>query len=105
MSGAMREQNRPAGMVGKMMGNPSDGFHIYVTESTELNNSGVHAPALLFLDKEAQALTVHIRAEGPEPGHLHARHIHGLADDKDARTPTIRLLSSALSDGHLFGAA
>ncbi len=66
-----------------------DGLHVYVTEFTALNNSGVHAHALLVLDKEAQALTVHIRAEGLEPGQVHAQHIHGFADDKDAKTPTI----------------
>ena len=67
-----------------------DGLHVYVTEFTALNNSGVHAHALLVLDKEAQALTVHIRAEGLEPGQVHAQHIHGFMDDTDARTPTIR---------------
>ena len=66
-----------------------DGLHVYVTEFTALNNSGVHAHALLVLDKEAQALTVHIRAEGLEPGQVHAQHIHGFANDMDAKTPTI----------------
>ena len=66
-----------------------EGLHVYVTEFTALNNSGVHAHALLVLDKEAQALTVHIRAEGLEPGQVHAQHIHGFADDTDAKTPTI----------------
>ena len=67
-----------------------DGLHVYVTEFTALNNSGVHAHALLFLDNEDQTLTVHIRAEGLEPGQVHAQHIHGFPDDADARTPTIR---------------
>ena len=71
-----------------------DGLHVYVTEFTALNNSGVHAHALLFLDKEAQTLTVHIRAEGLEPGQVHAQHIHGFADDMDARTPTATASSS-----------
>ena len=44
------------------------------------------ATKLLFLDKEAQTLTVHIRAEGMEPGQVHAQHIHGFADDTDAKT-------------------
>jgi hypothetical protein len=49
----------------------------------------VHAHALLFLDQEDQTLTVHIRAEGLEPGQVHAQHIHGFANDMDAKTPTI----------------
>ena len=72
------------------MGGPLDGIRVYATEFTALNNSGVHAHALLFLDKGAQTLTVHIRADGMEPGQVHAQHIHGFADDTDAKTPTIR---------------
>ena len=71
------------------MGGPLDGIRVYATEFTALNNSGVHAHALLFLDKEDQTLTVHIRAEGLEPGQVHAQHIHGFANDMDAKTPTI----------------
>ncbi len=71
------------------MGGLLGGTQVYATDFTALNNSGVHAHALLFLDKEAQTLTVHIRAEGMEPGQVHPQHIHGFADDRDARTPTI----------------
>jgi hypothetical protein len=71
------------------MGGPLDGIRVYATEFTALNNSGVHAHALLFLDQEDQTLTVHIRAEGLEPGQVHAQHIHGFANDMDAKTPTI----------------
>ena len=67
-----------------------DGLHVYVTEFTALNNSGVDGYALLVADEKAQTVTVHIRAEGLEPGQVHAQHIHGFADDMDARTPTIR---------------
>ncbi len=66
-----------------------DGFHIYVTDFTALNNSGVDGYAVLFLNEETQTLTVHIRAEGLEAGKVHAQHIHGFADDKDAKSPTI----------------
>jgi hypothetical protein len=65
------------------------GFHVYATQFTALNNSGVHAHALLLLDKEAQALTVHISADGLEPGQVHAQHIHGFDDDSEAQTPTL----------------
>jgi hypothetical protein len=77
-------------MGGGGLGGLLDGIRVYATDFTALNNSGVHAHALLFLDKEAQTLTVHIRAEGLEPGQVHAQHIHGFASDKDAKTPTIR---------------
>src|SRR4028118_69504 len=76
--------------MGGLLGGLLDGIQVYVTDFTALNNSGVHAHALLFLDKEAQTLTVHIRAEGLEPGQVHAQHIHGFANDMDAKTPTIR---------------
>jgi hypothetical protein len=74
---------------GGLLGGLLDGIQVYATDFTALNNSGVHAHALLFLDKAAQTLTVHIRAEGLEPGQVHAQHIHGFADDREARTPTI----------------
>ena len=64
-------------------------FHVYATEFTALNNSGVHGYALLFADEANQTLTVHIRAEGLEPSQVHAQHIHGFADDTDAKSPTI----------------
>ena len=75
--------------MGGLLGGLLDGIQVYATDFTALNNSGVHAHALLFLDKAAQTLTVHIRAEGMEPGQVHAQHIHGFADDTDAKTPTI----------------
>jgi hypothetical protein len=77
------------GEEGKHTGGGSDDFQVFVTDFTTLNNSGVDGNALLFLDKKAQTLTVHIRAEGLEPGQVHAQHIHGFMDDKDAKTPTI----------------
>ena len=46
--------------------------------------------AALLLNKEAQTLTVHIRAEGLEPNQVHVQHIHGFPDDKASRSPTIR---------------
>jgi hypothetical protein len=70
-------------------GNPSGDLHIYATEFTALNNSGVDGHALLFLDEGNQTLTVKIWAEGLEPNQVHAQHIHGFPDDKDANTPTI----------------
>ena len=66
-----------------------DGFHVYATEFTALNNSGVDGHALLFLDERSQTLSVNIRAEGLEPNQVHPQHIHGFPDDKDANTPTI----------------
>jgi hypothetical protein len=77
------------GLGGGGLGGLLDGIRVYVTDFTALNNSGVHAHALLFLDPAAQTLTVHIRADGLEPGRVHAQHIHGFADDTDAKTPTI----------------
>ncbi len=75
--------------MGSLLGGLLDGIQVYTTDFTALNNSGVHAHALLFLDKEAQTVTVHIRAEGMEPGQVHPQHIHGFANDMDAKTPTI----------------
>ena len=78
------------GTGGGLLGGLLDGIQVYVTDFTALNNSGVHAHALLFLDKAAQTLTVHIRAEGMEPGQVHPQHIHGFMNDTDAKTPNIR---------------
>ena len=66
-----------------------DGLHVYVTEFTALNNSGVDGHALLFLDEGNQTLTVKIWAEGLEPNQVHAQHIHGFNDDTDSKSPTI----------------
>jgi hypothetical protein len=88
----MSQTNDMTGMnggLGGLLGGVLDGIQVYATDFTALNNSGVHAHALLFLDKEAQTLTVHIRAEGLEPGQVHVQHIHGFPNDKDANTPTI----------------
>lgn len=70
-------------------GSPFDGLHVYVTEFTALNNSGVQGHAILLLDETTQTLKVSIEAEGLEPNQVHPQHIHGFADDHDARTPTI----------------
>ncbi len=77
--------------MGSLLGGLLDGIQVYTTDFTALNNSGVHAHALLFLDKEAQTLTVHIRAEGMEPGQVHPQHIHGFgfANGMDSKSPTI----------------
>ncbi|HYF06374.1 MAG TPA: CHRD domain-containing protein, partial [Acetobacteraceae bacterium] len=72
-----------------LRGSPFEGFEVFVTEFTALNNSGVDGHALLFLDTRKQTLTVHIEAEGLEPGQVHAQHIHGFPDDRDAKSPTI----------------
>ena len=66
------------------------GFHVYATQFTALNNSGVSGYTLLLADESNKTLTVHIRAEGLEPNQVHAQHIHGFMDDTDAKTPTIR---------------
>ncbi len=80
------------GMGGGLLGALLSGVQVYTTDFTALNNSGVHAHGLLFPDKEAQTLTVNIRAEGMEPGQVHPQHIHGftvVGDDPDAKSPTI----------------
>jgi hypothetical protein len=84
MSDTAHEHNQPVGMGGLF-----DGLHVYATQFTALNNSGVDGYALLFADEKNQTLTVHIRAEGLEPNQVHAQHIHGFDDDTDAKTPTI----------------
>lgn len=66
-----------------------DGIHIYATDFTALNNSGVGGHALLFLDERTQTLTVDIQAHGLEPGQVHVQHIHGFDDDSKAHTPTL----------------
>ncbi|MEN0072744.1 MAG: hypothetical protein AAGC69_00075 [Paracraurococcus sp.] len=66
-----------------------DDIHVYTTDFTALNNSGVHGNALLFLDERAQTLTVDIQAHGLEPGQVHAQHIHGFDDDSTAQSPTL----------------
>jgi len=65
------------------------GFHVYATQFTALNNSGVSGYALLLADESNQTLTVRIHAEGLEPNQVHAQHIHGFADDTDSKSPTI----------------
>ena len=71
------------------MSDAFEGLHVYATRFTALNNSGADGYALLFADQKNQTLTVHIRAEGMEPNQVHAQHIHGFDDDRDAKTPTI----------------
>lgn len=66
-----------------------DGIHIYTTDFTTLNNSGVDGHALLFLNESTQTLTVSIEAHGLEPGQVHAQHIHGFDDDSTAHSPTL----------------
>jgi hypothetical protein len=66
-----------------------EGLHVYATDFTALNNSGVDGYALLVADEKSQTVTVHIRADGLEPGQVHAQHVHGFADDTDAKSPTI----------------
>jgi hypothetical protein len=66
-----------------------DHLHIYATDFTALNNSGVDGHAVLLLDEKAQTLKVFITAEGMEPGQVHAQHIHGFPDDREAMPPTI----------------
>ena len=65
------------------------GLHVYATQFTALNNSGVNGYALVFADESNQTLTVRIHAEGLEPNQVHAQHIHGFADDTDSKSPTI----------------
>jgi hypothetical protein len=66
-----------------------DGIHVYTTHFTSLNNSGVDGHALLFLNENTHTLTVDIKAQGLEPGQVHAQHIHGFDDDSKAHTPTL----------------
>jgi hypothetical protein len=66
-----------------------DHLHIYATDFTALNNSGVDGHAILLLDEKAQTLKVFITAEGMESGQVHAQHIHGFPDDREAMPPTI----------------
>ena len=77
------------GGLGGLLGGLLDGIRVFTTDFTALNNSGVHAHALLFFNEAAQKLTVHIRADGLEPGQVHAQHIHGFLSDMDAKSPTI----------------
>ncbi len=57
------------------------GFHIYATQFTALNNSGVSGYALLLADESNQTLTVHIRAEGREPNQVHDQPPSGGPDE------------------------
>jgi len=78
-----------AGDHGPGIGGLFGGLQVFTTDFTALNNSGVDGQALLFLDARSQTLTVHIEAEGLEPGQVHVQHIHGFDSDTDARTPTL----------------
>jgi hypothetical protein len=77
------------GQYTAMKGGALEGLHVYATQFTALNNSGVDGYALLVADEKSQTVTVHIRADGLEPGQVHAQHVHGFADDTDAKSPTI----------------
>ncbi len=76
------------------MSDAFEGLHVYATQFTALNNSGVDGYALLFANEKNQTLTVHIRAEGLEPNQVHVQHIHGFRTTptpgarRSARTPT-----------------
>jgi hypothetical protein len=65
-------------------------LQLFQTKFEALNNSGVSGQAYVLFDMDARTVTVDIRAEGLEPGQVHPQHIHGFADDRDARNPTIR---------------
>ena len=65
------------------------GLRAFTTDFKSLNNSGVDGQAFLLLDARSQTLTVHIQAEGLEPGQVHPQHIHGFSNDMDAKTPTL----------------
>jgi hypothetical protein len=66
-----------------------DGKLLYSTDLTALNNSGVDGRAVLLIDQDTRTLTVDIKASGLEQGPMHIQHIHGFADDTDAKSPTI----------------
>lgn len=85
MNNMMSDHVQSAGLRGGAF----EGLHVYATEFTALNNSGVDGYALLFADERNQTLTVHISADGLEPGQVHAQHIHGFMDDTDSKSPTI----------------
>jgi hypothetical protein len=82
-------ENHLGGGHGLGAGGLFGGLQVFATDFTALNNSGVDGQALLFLDARSQTLTVHIKAEGLEPGQVHPQHIHGFDSDIDARTPTL----------------
>ena len=85
----VRQSTGLGGHHGSASGGPFGGLQVFTTDFTALNNSGVDGQALLFLDARSQTLTVHITAEGLEPGQVHVQHIHGFDSDMDARTPTL----------------
>jgi hypothetical protein len=66
-----------------------DGKLLYSTDLNALNNSGVDGRVVMLLDQDTQTLTVDIQASGLEPGPMHIQHIHGFADNSDAKSPTI----------------
>lgn len=68
-----------------------DGFTLYSTDFTALNNSGIEGRAIVLLDQNTDTLTVDIQATGLEPGEMHIQHIHGFEDGTDSRSPTLRL--------------
>ncbi len=66
-----------------------DGFALYETTFAALNNSGVTGRVLALVEEEAQTVTFDIKAKGMEANQVHPAHVHGFADDREARTPTI----------------
>jgi nitrogen fixation protein len=59
----------------------------YFADLNELNNSDAEGGALLL--RNGDQLTVITAATGVEAGQLHAQHIHGFEDGRNAATPTL----------------
>lgn len=62
---------------------------VYRTDLVALNNSLVEGEVTVTLDSPARTVTVDIHATGLEPNQAHIQHIHGFADDSDAKVPGI----------------
>ena len=60
---------------------------VFFADLKELNNSDAEGGALLF--QNGERLTVITAASGVEAGQIHAQHIHGFEDGRNATIPTL----------------
>jgi nitrogen fixation protein len=65
----------------------ADADKVFFADLKELNNSDAEGGALLF--QNGERLTVITAASGVEAGQIHAQHIHGFEDGRNATIPTL----------------
>lgn len=87
-----------------MLTSPAVAAHVYSTQFTPLNGSGVSGGATFTFNDTKTQLTININATGLEPGGVHLGHIHGVFSNGMSGTPvnSVTPPPSADTDGDGF---